>query len=346
MSKKTVVSANHEYEQIQIAFFVPDTRSEQPVIEKKQENTTIVQVLPTPMTTMSDVMNDNFKVLARYRQHCRNKGLTSESVKALCNVDIPLFLKWLGNKRVEDVTHFDIEDYLTYCADDRGNQQQTIARKYTSVNGFFKAIVKLELIEGMLKNPVDKVDKPKVRRKQRGHLTLEEYQQLLNYIDSIGDLRGGALVSFYFSSACRLTEGWQQNRDSLDYETRRFKVLGKGDKERTCVFSEDAKQRILKYLASRTDSHEALFYSRQKGRLTKRSIERYVAKAGIEAGLTKHVHPHLFRHTRAMALLRQDVPLDKIQKLLGHESIATTQIYAHTNIDDVQSVVDQLDSLA
>lgn len=292
----------------------------------------------------ANATEENFKILKIYKGICKNRGLTEKSIIHMCDIDMRLFLEFIGDKPFVDVTHVDVEDFLTHCSTVRNNLPQSLARKYTSLCSFFKTAIRQELVP-IYKNPLDKVDKPKYRQKVREHLTLEEYQQLLDYVDSIGDLRGGALISFFFSSACRLTEGWQQNRDNLDYIKRQFKVLGKGDKERICVFSQDAKERILKYLESRADNNPALFRSRMGNRWSPRAIQKYLKDAGVKAGLTKNVHPHLFRHTRAMALLRQDVPLDKIQKLLGHASIATTQIYAHNNIEDVQELIDRLDDI-
>jgi len=300
-------------------------------------------VIVKPVTKAKNAMEENLKILDRYRQHCKNKGLTQESIKAACSVDIPMFLRFIGDKRLQDITHLDIEDFMAYCADTRKNKPQSIARKYTSISSFFKAVIRQELAP-IVKNPVDKVDKPKHRKKVRPYLTIEEYKKLLEHVDFIGDLRGGAVISFYFSSACRLTEGWQQNKDSLNFQTRRFKVLGKGEKERTCVFSEDARDRIQKYIDSRTDTCEALFISREGTRWSKRAIQKYVKDIGKKAGLSKNVHPHLFRHTRAMALLKSGVQLQEIQRLLGHESIATTQIYAHTDMDSVQGTVDSVDA--
>lgn len=301
-----------------------------------------VIVRPVTKAVIENSVEENLKILERYKQHCKNKGLTVESIKAACKVDIPMFLRFICNKKLESVTHLDIEDFMAYCADTRKNKPQSIARKYTSINSFFKSIIKQE-IAPIIKNPCDKVDKPKHRKKVRPYLTLEEYKGLLKYVDDASDLRGGALLSFYYSSACRLTEGWQQNKDSLNYETRRFRVLGKGDKERICVFSNDSVKRIKKYLESRADNCEALFVSREGGRWSKRAIQKYVKDVGKKVGLSKNVHPHIFRHTRAMVLLKAGVPLQEIQRMLGHESIATTQIYAHTDMDSVQNTVDAVD---
>lgn len=285
----------------------------------------------------------NQKILERYTEICRNKGLTDKSIKAICGTDIPLFLGFINDKRLADITHNDIENFMTYCSSKRHNQPQTVARKYTSLHSFYSTIIKQDLIN-TAKNPVDKVEKPKVRQKVREYLTIEEYRQLLAYVDEHKDLRGSALLSFLYSSACRVSECWQQNKANLNLDKRQFKVLGKGDKERICVLSKDSVERIKKYLDSRTDDNEALFVSCLDTRWGTRSIQRYVKKLGKVVGITKNVHPHIFRHTRAMFCLKNKMPLEQIQKLLGHSNIATTQIYAHTDIEDVQNVVDELDN--
>lgn len=286
------------------------------------------------------ISDHNKAILKRYRMHCKNKGLTDESIEAMVGTDLRLFLEFLGDTKIEEVDHNICSDFLIYCCEERGNTAKTLARKFTSINTFFSTLVKQDVI---LKNPMDKLEKPKIRKTIREHLDMEEYKQLLAYVDSRNDLRGAALISFFFASGCRLKEVWQQNRDGLDFNKRQFKVCGKGDKERICMFTADAAMRLKAYLSTRTDDNPALFISKYGTRWSKKSIQDYLAVTGERAGLKKRVHPHLLRHTRAMALLKAGVPLETIQKVLGHENISTTQIYAHNTLDDVQSAVDHVD---
>lgn len=289
-------------------------------------------------------IEENQRILKRYKANCKNKGLTKESIKAIVDNDLRLFISYIENKHVSEVSHIDIQDFLLYCDEERGNGDEALARKFNSVNMFYKTLIKQEVIN--VKNPLDKLEKPKVRKKYRGHLTEEEYKQVLDYIDNCTDMnriRDAAIISFFYASACRLTEVYQQNRDSLDYTNRRFKVLGKGDKERICIFNSDAAERLQRYLNTRTDDNPALFISRQGNRLSKKAIQDAVKSAGKRAGLKKNVHPHLFRHSRAMHLLQGGAKLETIQRLLGHESIATTQIYARMNMDQVQNEISELD---
>lgn len=283
----------------------------------------------------------NQKILKMYKLYCKNKGLTTESIKAIIGNDLRLFIDYIEDKPLNEINHLDIQEYLLYCDEERNNGDEALSRKFTSINVFFSTMIKQEILD--MKNPCDKLEKPKVRKKYRGHLTKEEYKQILKYLDDTNNIRDAAIISFFYASACRLTEVYQQNKDSLDYKSRRFKVLGKGDKERVAIFNKDSADILMKYLNTRKDDNPALFISRQNNRLSKKAIQDAVKRAGKNAGIKKNVHPHLFRHTRAMHLLQDGVKLETIQRLLGHESIATTQIYARMNMDAVQNEIAEID---
>lgn len=110
------------------------------------------------------------------------------------------------------------------------------------------------------------------------------------------------------------------------------------------MFSKDASMKVLRYIENRTDDNKALFITSKGNRLSPKTIQDYLKRLGLRAGVEQNVHPHLFRHGRAMQLLKAGASLETIQRILGHESIATTQIYAHMNFDSVQSTVDEIDN--
>jgi integrase/recombinase XerD len=195
-----------------------------------------------------------------------------------------------------------------------------------------------------IKNPLDKIDPVKYNSKPRGYLTKQEFKQLIKYLQDKNDLRGLAYVLLSYSSGCRISEIRQLNRDSLDYDKLQFQVLGKGERYRTCVFSQEAGEAVKRYLETRTDDNPALFLSREHNRWGKESIERFLRKAAQEAGIKQRVFPHLLRHTRAMHLLEDGVSIYEIQKILGHSSIASTQIYAKMSLDQAQASVERFDN--
>lgn len=290
---------------------------------------------------MKTINEQNKYYLDNYRFILQNRGLTKRSINAICDSDLKLFLRWLESKSFLEVTHIDVQKFLMHCGTLRKNGAKALNRKHTNINMFYKRlIINLDL---NIKNPVSKVDKPKIRKTVRPYLNKAEYNQFLDYLISKNDLRGIALSKLFYSSSCRLSEIWQLDISSLDFTNRRFVVTGKGEKERNCMFSEDAAIAIKNYLRTRKDNNKALFISKYETRLSRKAIQDFFRTNGERAEIEKRVHPHLFRHTRAMHLLQDGVKLETIQRLLGHESIATTQIYAHMNFNNVQSEIDNID---
>lgn len=285
-------------------------------------------------------MNENnLRLLGKYKMVCRNKGLTRRTIEAF-ECDLKVFFRYLGEKPVQETTHHDIEEFLFYCQESRNNSSQAISRKFTTLNGFFKTLIKKEYISGY--NPLDKLDKPKVRRKVKDYLTEEEIQKVFDYLEGKNDLRGLAFFHLAYSSACRVSELHQLNRDTLNMDKREFKVLGKGEKERLCFFSERAKEHTLRYLNSRTDNLEPLFISREHNRWSTRAMQVYVKKTVKAVGINKHITPHSLRHSILTNLRLRGLPLEDLQLLAGHESIGTTQsIYTHVGLSDVRSKFDE-----
>lgn len=295
----------------------------------------------TQLCKLEECNSENLKLLKRYEMIMRNKGCTEASIRGFCHDDIPLFLRYIKDKHLSEVTNRDIEDFIYYCQTERKNGSEAINRKYTSLNSLYKQLIRKEYLD--CRNPMDKVDRAKVRRKMRDPLTFEEIEKIFKYIDEHNELRAGALYSLFYSSGCRLSEIWQLNRTSLDFQKKTFIVVGKGLKERKCIFSEDAKQRILKYLDSRDDNLEALFVSREHNRLSKSALRREMKKIAILAGVTSNVFPHKIRHTSGDHARKNKIPIEDIQVLLGHSSPAVTaNIYARGNLEEVRGQFDDV----
>ena len=153
--------------------------------------------------------------------------------------------------------------------------------------------------------------------------------------NSLPGLRDKAILELFFSTGLRVSELCGLNRD-LDLTRDEFSVRGKGEKVRVVFLSTAAKSAIKNYLAKRTDMDEALFVQIGKSaksakdlRLTPRSIERMVKHYAIKAGITRKVTPHIIRHSFATDLLENGADLRSVQALLGHQNIATTQVYTH-----------------
>ncbi len=187
----------------------------------------------------------------------------------------------------------------------------------------------------------EKVELPKVRRKQVSFLHYDEVVRLFEAISptSIIGLRDRAIVELLFSSGLRVSELVALNRDHINAKRREFTVRGKGQKDRPVFISEQAAEWIAEYLRERADSLPPLFINyggRQDAtnsgdykRLSPRSVQRLVSHYAKLAGITKHVSPHTMRHSFATDLLMNGADLRSVQTMLGHSNIATTQVYTH-----------------
>ncbi|KKW17749.1 MAG: Tyrosine recombinase XerC [Candidatus Kaiserbacteria bacterium GW2011_GWA1_50_28] len=148
-------------------------------------------------------------------------------------------------------------------------------------------------------------------------------------------LRDRSILELFFSTGLRVSELCSLNAD-IDLTRDEFSVRGKGDKIRVVFLSPSAKKAVSTYLKKRGDMSEALFAGRVAGskgkepsRLTPRSVERIVKQYAVRAGITRKVTPHIIRHSFATDLLENGADLRSVQALLGHQNIATTQVYTH-----------------
>lgn len=186
-----------------------------------------------------------------------------------------------------------------------------------------------------------KIKLPKVNRKQVTFLEPAEIRRMLDEVSlaSEAGLRDYALIQLLFSSGLRVSELTSLNRDRINLSRREFVVRGKGSKDRPVFISQSAAEALKNYLESRDDILPPLFISYSQNcrrtndgnfrRLTDRSVERIVSNYAKMAGITKRVSPHTMRHSFATDLLINGADLRSVQGMLGHSSIATTQIYTH-----------------
>lgn len=187
----------------------------------------------------------------------------------------------------------------------------------------------------------EKIELPKVRRKQVSFLSSDEVVRLIEAVDTNNEtgLRDRAIIELLFSSGLRVSELVNLNRDHINLKRGEFTVRGKGQKDRPVFISPEASEWLANYLETRRDSYIPLFIRYTGGaptdkrgedmRLTPRTIQRIVSKYALLAGITKHVSPHTMRHSFATDLLMNGADLRSVQSMLGHSNIATTQVYTH-----------------
>lgn len=251
-------------------------------------------------------------------------------------------VEFTEDSSVQNITDETVRKWRLWLArlqDESGQPLSKITQSYhlIALRSFLKFCSK----RGLKSLAPDKIELPRVKRKQVSFLNNEELERLFNEIDSdtIIGLRDRAIIALLYSSGLRVSELVKLDRGHINLQRREFMVRGKGQKDRIVFIDATAAQLITTYLTARTDTlaplfiryggHEAVDTSGDYGRLTSRSIQRIVSNYARLAGITKSVSPHTLRHSFATDLLMNGADLRSVQTLLGHSNISTTQIYTH-----------------
>lgn len=258
----------------------------------------------------------------------RIEGLSPKTLK-----NYFLYLKKFAcalNKDVDQVTTEDIRGYLGNLLMKDSSMQTVVA----TLRSFFSWLHREEIVR---RNPMNRIPSPKKsKRKMRKALTAEELEQLRQ---ATATKRERALVEMFFSTGCRLSEVAHIRLSDIDFRDRSIRVLGKGGKERLVYFSVRAQLLILDYLNNRNSAcGDALFCNTRAphGPMCPRSMQKCIKEIGERAGLAQTAHPHKLRHTMAVLAHNNGMAITVLQKILGHEYLSTTQIYADINMTNVR----------
>ena len=235
------------------------------------------------------------------------------------------------NLKIESITTDDLRKYLADYKNQSNASKSTIDNIRRVLSSFFSW---LEDEGHISKNPVRRIHRIKTKRVVKEVLSDENFEVLRDKCDNIRDL---AMIELLASTGIRVGELVNLNIDDVLFSERECVVLGKGDSERIVYFDAKTKIHLQKYLESRNDDNPALFVSLRKphNRLGIPGVEKRMRNLGNEAEIKK-IHPHKFRRTMATNAIDKGMPIEQVQRILGHVQIDTTMQYAMVNQNNVK----------
>lgn len=299
-----------------------------------------------------DVQPD--RALDAYLRHVSIERGLSEHTVAAYRRDLSGYLAWLRAASVEDTAAIGSAEVSRFVAERAAAEPpiaaSSLARLQSSVRGFHRFLVQ----EGIdTDDPSVRLTPPKQPRRLPKALTIAQVEQLL---DAVGpapgtdtpaeplQLRDRALLEVLYATGARVSEAVHLDVDDLAHGDV-LRVRGKGAKERIVPVGSFARAAVDAYLtrarpalASRGRATPRLFLGARGGPLSRQSAWLVIQRAAERSGITAHVSPHTLRHSFATHLLQGGADVRVVQELLGHASVATTQIYTHVSVDALRDV--------
>ena len=236
------------------------------------------------------------------------------------------------------VTEDDIRKYLEYL-NEKKEKITSIRRKISSFKTFYKFLY--------LNNYIDKKDYPLVKiaypKLEKRLPKFIYYNDLLDIIDEAtrdsDGVRDRLIIEMLYATGVRVSELVNIKYDDIDFNNRRIRVLGKGNKERIVYYGEYAEDVLKEYIATHDRNRENYLFTNSKGdKITDRGIRYIIDKIMSKLAVKVHVTPHVLRHTFATDMLNNGCDIKVVQELLGHSSLKTTEVYTHVTNERLKEV--------
>lgn len=274
------------------------------------------------------------------------RGLSAHTIAAYRR-DLAGYTAWLAADGVTGIDAVTLEHVTRFVSDrasaDPPPAATSLARLQSSVRGLHRFLVR-EGVEDA--DPTGRLRPPKLPQRLPKALTIDQVEQLLQTPDdTVTGLRDRALLELLYATGARVSEVVQLDVDDVQRDDELLRVRGKGSKERIVPVGSYARAALDAYLtrarpelARRGTATPRLFLGARGAPLSRQSVWLVLQQAAERAQLTAHVSPHTLRHSFATHLLQGGADVRVVQELLGHASVATTQIYTHVSVDALRDV--------
>ncbi|MDB6234830.1 site-specific tyrosine recombinase/integron integrase [Lactobacillus amylovorus] len=272
----------------------------------------------------------NQEYLNKFLEAKKIEGCSERTIKYY-KVTVEQLLKKVLHP-IRKVTTEQMREYLVDYQKINNCGKTTIDNVRRNISSFFSW---LEEEDYILKSPMRRIHKIRAEKLVKNVITDEDIERLRDGCDCLRDV---AMIDLLYSTGIRVGELVRLNRADINFSERECVVFGKGDKERRVYFDAKSKIHLINYLKSRIDDNPALFVSLDKpyNRLKISGVEIRLRQLGRKLHLDR-VHPHKFRRSMATRAIDKGMPIEQVQKILGHSQIDTTMQYAIVNQNNVKA---------
>jgi len=289
------------------------------------------------------------RAISEYLRHCQIERNFADSTLRNYRLYLEAFSRWAQNhglKKIESLGRGEVAKFVSYLANQPDKVLSSKTRNYYLIA--LRNLLKYLNSEDVPALPAEKIKLGRIAMRQIHFLDRDEVGRLLEAANdqSLAGKRDRAILQVLLSTGLRVGELVNLKRNQVSLVSGEFSVRGKGGRIRPAFLSDEALETLADYIESRRDSNPYIFIRHyrnpaleNKARpLTARSIQRLLKHVAAKAAITKPVTPHKLRHSFATDLLRNGADLRSVQAMLGHASVASTQIYTHVTDQTLKDV--------
>lgn len=288
------------------------------------------------------LLTDSFLSYLQYERNC------SEGTVKSYGEDLRLFEEYVekevGMPVLTEVTPAIVREWIVSLMDE-GYASTSINRKLSTLRSFYKFLLRKGEVAV---DPLRKITGPKNKKPLPTFLKESEMDRLLDDVDfgeGFKGCRDHMIIEMFYATGIRLSELIGLDDKDVDFSAALIKVTGKRNKQRLIPFDEELRRAMTEYVNVRNEAvpvRTDAFFVRENGERLSRSIVGTIVKRNLSKVVTiKKRSPHVLRHTFATTMLNHNAELGAIKELLGHESLATTEVYTHTTFEELKKVYNQ-----
>lgn len=278
------------------------------------------------------------------------KRVSSHTVTAYQN-DLEQFVAYvkdnLGMVKLSDITAADIRTWIITLLEDNNHTARTVNRKLSSLKAYYRYMIKVGQVKS---NPMLKIHSPKFQKRLPEYVEATDMEKLFNDIEFGKDFGGVSehlILEMFYATGIRLSELLGIRKNDIDFFNQNIKVLGKRNKERIIPFGNKLGDLLTSYMEyyEKIDVEDKennyIFVAANGKRLYPKAIYRIVRKYLDLVTTIDKRSPHVIRHTFATHMLNNGADLNAIKEILGHSSLAATQVYTHSSMEQLKSIYKQ-----